>query len=215
MTPRYSEAPPVAGALRVAIAAENDDYDGAILRRLLELALGEAVDPWASEMRFSGLWSVATQADPFLHSARAGGVKHALFAVDNDGGARRRPEHSPGHDAAQQAADPDGCRWCWLDRHVPAWWREGGRLQCVVVPVQTIETWLLHLRGDVLPAPSPEQFYSRQVLKRALFGRAKPPLARRVELALELLARPDALERLRGRPSFRLVEVQLQGWRRE
>jgi hypothetical protein len=126
--------------MRVAIAAENDDYDGEIYRVLLARVLGTEIERFHPEIRFSGLWSVIKAAEPFLRRAQANDVRHALFAVDNDGGARRHPEHAPEHDGAREAADSDGCRVCRLDMTLPRWWLAEGHRQCIVIPVQTIET---------------------------------------------------------------------------
>jgi hypothetical protein len=64
------------------------------------------------------------------------GIRHALFAVDNDGGARRGPEHKPNHDQPTQAADDDGCRTCRILQAIPEWWTIADRRHCAAVPVQ-------------------------------------------------------------------------------
>ncbi|HSN97832.1 MAG TPA: hypothetical protein VLS89_06020, partial [Candidatus Nanopelagicales bacterium] len=143
--------------LTVAIATEYDDYDGEVYRVLLERYLGQPVARWQTAMRFNGDRSVRKLAAPYLVTAAAAGVRHALFAIDNDGGSKRRPEHDEGHDQAAQAADErEGCRVCWLSQALPASWTESGARRCVVVPVQTLETWLLCLRGaPAFTAPTP------------------------------------------------------------
>jgi hypothetical protein len=197
----------------VAIATEYDDYDGEVYRFLLGRLLGAEVEKWRTEMRFSGDRTVRGLAELYLRKAAAQGVRHALFAIDNDGGARRRPEHDDSHDPADESIEEaDRCRVCWLHQALPSSWLTEGRLLCVVVPVQTLETWLLCLRGDGL-LPSPEQCYARRVLKKHLFGSPLPPVEMRSELALGLLGRPDALQRLRERRSFRHFEAQLAAWR--
>ena len=207
-----------AQALTVAIASENDDFDGELYRALLELVLERPVLCWKTEMRFDGHRAVYKLAEPFLSRARQHGVQHALFAVDNDGGSRRRPEHSdecpaPGTPpAAIGLDDDDACRVCWLQSGIPASWSAAGGLLCLAVPVQTIETWLLHLRGDEL-TPSAEQVYNRPTLKKRFFGKPLPASKQRIQLALEQLQRADALLRLRERASFRLLESQLAAWR--
>jgi hypothetical protein len=134
--------------------------------------------------------------------------------VDNDGGARRRPEHDPA-DAPPpfRVDDDDTCRECWLSQAIPASWSATGGRACVVVPVQAIETWLLFLRGDAL-TPTPEQAhgYHRPTLKRQFFGKPTPPAATRLALARAELARPDAIELLRARPSFRRFDAAIAGW---
>jgi hypothetical protein len=198
--------------LTVAIASENDAYDAEIYRFLLERLLGHTVERWATEMRFNGYRSVWKLAEPFLKRAQTAGIRHALLAVDNDGGAKRQPEHDPSHDTASQAADKDGCRFCWLSTSIPPWWAAYG-LACIIVPVQAVETWLLHLRGAPL-MPTPESYYDRGALKRRFFGAGTlPPVEKRQQLALAELNRPDAIERLQERPSFRLFAEQLVQWR--
>lgn len=197
----------------VAIATEYDDYDGEVYRFLLGRLLGAEVKKWRTEMRFSGDRTVRGLADLYLRKAAEQGVRHALFAIDNDGGARRRLEHEDSHDPTEESIEEaDRCRVCWLHQALPPSWLAEGRMLCVVVPVQTLETWLLCLRGDDL-LPSPEQCYARRVLKKRLFGNPLPPVEMRCELALGLLGRPDALERLRERKSFRHFEAQLAAWR--
>jgi hypothetical protein len=198
--------------LTVAIASENDAYDAEIYRVLLERMLGRTVARWATDMRFNGYRSVWKLAEPFLVRAQAAGIRHALLAVDNDGGAKRQPEHDASHDTLAQADDKDGCRFCWLTTAIPSGWAGHGTT-CIVVPVQAIETWLLHLRGVPL-APTPESYYDRGALKRRFFGTgALPPVEKRQQLALAELNRPDAIERLMERPSFRLFATQLEPWR--
>lgn len=107
--------------LTVAIASENDVYDGEVYRTLLESMLGIEVKKWQSEMRFSGEGSVFKLIEPYLKSASAKGIRHALLAVDNDGGSKRRLEHEATHDAVAQASDTgDGCRTCRLQHALPA-----------------------------------------------------------------------------------------------
>lgn len=198
----------------VAIASENDDYDGEIYRTLLQQLLGRGVQKWQTDMRFNGDKSVWKQAAPYLQRALQQGVRHALLAVDNDGSSTRRQEHSEAHQGAGELADPDGCRVCWLRSALPTFWSTAAHPHCIVVPVQCIETWLLAVRGDEM-APSPERAfsYSRPDLKRRFFGSGtKPPLSTRLKLALEQLSRPEATGRLRERASFRHFEAQLRSW---
>lgn len=205
--------------LTVAIASENDSFDGEIYRAILQLILQRPVNRWQTEMRFDGHRAVYKLAELFLVRARQHGIRHALFAVDNDGGQRRRPEHDADKCAAVQNPEvairldnDDVCRVCWLTSGVPAGWLAEGGLLCLAVPVQTVETWLLHLRGDSLD-PSPEQVYHRPTLKKRFFGKPLPPAEDRIALALQQIQRADALERLRERRSFRLMETQLAAWR--
>jgi hypothetical protein len=203
--------------LRVAIASEFDLFDGEAYRVLLELVLGVPVRRWAGDFRFFGDKHVAKMAPSFLGAAERAGVGRALLAVDNDGGASRRPEHDATHtpipDGEFDIEDDVSCRECWLEAAIPPAWRSPAR-SCVVVPVQMLETWLLALRGDPLePTPEQANAYSRDVLKRRFFGRPQPPVERRIELARVELSRPDALDVLRERPSFRRFEARLSHWR--
>jgi hypothetical protein len=197
----------------VAIASENDEFDAEVYRALLALVLGDEVTRWPTDMRFTGWQSVEKQLDLYLARAAERGVRHALIGVDNDGGARRHPEHVESHDPGVHAEDPDGCCECWLRSIVPQAWRESGGQECVVVPVQCIETWLLWLRGDPLE-PSPEAVYGRRTLKTRFLGKPTPPLTQRTKLALAQIERPDALARLRERPSFVRFEAQVLAWGR-
>ncbi len=198
--------------LTVAIAAENDDYDAEVYRTLLEIELGQPVARHPTQRRFSGWRSVRDLSDAYLRDAARKGVKHALFAIDNDGGRDRAPEHDPAHDPPAEAANEDGCRACWLTEALPVWWTADGGKRCVVVPVQTLETWLLCVRGDPFSAPSPEQQYGRSVLKKRFFGKPEPPARTRLDLALAEIQKPSALDVLRQRRSFQCFEAQLAGW---
>jgi len=149
----------------------------------------------------------------YLRDADRNGIKHAFLAIDNDGGARRAPEHEPTHDSAAHAADEDGCRACLVAEVVPKWWIAGGNKRCTVVPVQTLETWLLCIRGDEFTAPTPEQQYGRRILKRRFFGTPEPPVRLRLQLALAEICKPGALDILRQRRSFQHFEAQLADWR--
>ena len=198
--------------LTIAIAAENDGYDAEIYRVLLELLLGQPVARYATQRRFTGWRSVLEHSEAYLRDADRQRIRHALFAVDNDGGAKCAPEHEPTHDAPTHAADDDGCRVCTLAATLPRWWTASGSKRCIVVPVQTLETWLLHVRGDAFTAPTPEQQYGRRVLKKRFFGKSPLPETERLRMALAEVRKPDALDVLRQRRSFRHFEAQLADW---
>ncbi len=201
--------------LTVAIASEYDNYDGEIYRSLLELLLGFPVQRWdsrwAQERAFQGDSSVFKLIEPFLRQAAAEGIRYALLAVDNDGDADRRPEHQVDHDVAWHAAHGDRCRACRLQSAIPAFWSAEDRRHAIVVPVQTLETWLLCLRGDVME-PSPEQMHDRRILKKRFFGSPMPSTEKRIERARELLVSAAVLDKLRERPSFQRFEDQVRGW---
>ena len=200
--------------LTVAIATESESFDAEAYRALLARLLGEDVARWKTDTRFSGWKSVCREITLYLDKAAADGVTRALVAIDNDGGARRRPEHDSLHVSAEQARDQeDGCAFCVLTEAVPRAWVAGGRGQCLVVPVQVLETWLLVIRGDAL-SPSPEQAcaYSRSALKKRFFGDGIRSQGTRTAMALEQIQKPDALEKLRALRSFRLFAEQAAQW---
>jgi len=198
--------------LTVAIGAEGIDYDAEIYRTLLEMLLGTPIARYPPQVRFGGWKNVLALAETYLRDAHSAGVKHALFAIDNDGKSTKHLEHHPAHDAAAEAADESGCRTCLLAQALPGWWTANAGKRCVVVPVQTLETWLLCIRGDDFSA-SPEQQYHRDVLKKRFFGRPLPPAPVRLSLALAEISKPGALDILRQRLSFRQFEAQLADWR--
>ncbi|MFS8065378.1 MAG: hypothetical protein ACMG6S_03295 [Byssovorax sp.] len=200
--------------LTVAIATESESFDAEAYRALLSRLLDEEVTRWKTDLRFSGWKSVCRDIPLYLDKAADAGVTRALVAIDNDGGARRRPEHDVAHVSAQQASDDeDGCAFCLLTESVPSSWVVGDRKQCLVVPVQVLETWLLVIRGETL-SPSPEQAhaYSRSALKKRFFGDSIRSQATRTVMALEQIQKPEALERLRALPSFRLFADQVDRW---
>lgn len=198
--------------LTVAFATENDRYDTEVYRVLLELLLGIPVAAWKTEIRFGGWKRVLNLAEPYLVQASAQGVRHAVLAIDNDGGSKRHLEHEPDHDVQREVEDPDGCRYCLLADALPKSWTEAGHKRCLIVPVQTLETWLLTLRGDPMRDP-PERVFDRAHLKKLFFGRPLPPEETRTAMALEVLRREGALTTLRERRSFRLFEEQLADWK--
>lgn len=104
------------------------------------------------------------------------------------GGSKRRLEHRPDHLPAEQARDEqDGCAECLLEESIPPEWKNPPLSCCIAVPVQTLETWLLVLKGHAFTEPTPEQRYSRPALKKDLFGKPLPPEEVRTQKALELL----------------------------
>ena len=103
---------------------------------------------------------------------------------------------------------------CWLNQRIPEAWKgeQSSHRACIIVPVQTLETWLLILKGHDFEGKRPEQTYDRLSLKKKFYGRPIPPSRRCTELALEQLRRPDALDILRERHSFQHFEQQLRSW---
>ncbi|RKH15486.1 hypothetical protein D7X74_18350 [Corallococcus sp. CA047B] len=198
--------------LTVAIASEFQAYDGELYRYLLERILGTSVQAWKSEIEFNGCRHVRKQAGLYLEEAARQGVRHALVAIDNDGGSKRGLPHLTEHDATRECADPDGCRVCWLHSTLPTSWREDPYRSCVVVPVQTLETWLLVSKNHRFTEPSPEQRYQRTVLKKDCFGKPLPSSQEQKRIALEWLQHPEALARLAQRPSFQAFIDQVKTW---
>jgi hypothetical protein len=103
---------------------------------------------------------------------------------------------------------------CWLNQRIPETWKgaQSTHRACIIVPVQTLETWLLVLKEHDFENRRPEQTYDRPSLKKKFYGRPIPSSRRCTELALEQLRRPDALDILRLRPSFQHFEQQLRSW---
>jgi hypothetical protein len=201
--------------LDVAIASENDDYDGEIYRFLVSEILGESVTKWTGTFTFNGCKSVVSLAPGFLHAAAKNGVRHALLAVDNDGGSKRRPEHEASHVIPPfDLQDDVSCRECWVTASLPSTWGAAGGLSCVVVPVQVVETWLLSIRGHTFSGPSPEQTFHRPPLKKHFFqSGSKLPAKVRLSLAMAELQKPGAIGVLRARPSFQRFEARILAWK--
>jgi hypothetical protein len=199
---------------KIAIAGENAGYDMQVYRALLSMVLQQEVELWNDHgYRFSGWKSVLRLAPLFLKDAAGHGIQRALLAIDNDGGSTRRLEHEPGHISSHQARDKeDGCAECLLTESIPAAWKHSPLRCCIAVPVQTLETWLLAAKGHPFKESSPERRYARRVLKKDFFGDAYLPDTERLRKALEALNLPDALARLRQRPSFQRFEARLAGW---
>jgi hypothetical protein len=197
--------------LTVAIASESCEYDGEVFRLLAERILGAPVQRWDTEIRFRGWPSVRKRAPLYLELAAKDQVRYAILAVDNDGYADTRIEHADDHHPSAQAAL--GCRECWLRTVPPPEWTKAGGQHCVAVPVQTLETWLIHARGFPPLVPSPEQVYDRRELKLQLFGEPESYKGKKLEIAKSALDKPGALDRLRERPSFQRFEAQLLAWK--
>lgn len=190
-------------ALTVAIASESP-YDKEIYRYLASTILNREIIGWTGGYTFTGCKAVAKLAPQFLKIAADREIRHAILAVDNDGGSISRPEHADDHIAPVSLTDDDACRECWLRQAIPPCWTANGAKVCIAVPVQIIETWLLAIRGtSPFTAPSPEQQYHRDPLKKAFFfGKKGLPVASRIELALAELQKPNALAVLAQRPSY-------------
>lgn len=198
--------------LPVAIAAEAP-YDTRIIQVLVERLLDRPIVPWVGAYKFNGCKSVATLALAFLGAAARADIRHALLAIDNDGGSRKRPEHADSCILPTEfnANDDDGCRECWLHSAVPLSWTAGGGKSCIVVPVQTIETWLLTIRGDDL-GESPEGNYHRPTLKKKFYGERKPSFERGLAIAMVELRKTNAVDVLRRRESFQRFAGHLASW---
>lgn len=199
-------------SLTVAFASENTQYDGEVYHYLLERLLEKHEGRWPHPYSFSGWKKVIRLLPLFLSRAAEQGITRAVIGIDNDGGARRHPEHDEDHDIASQAEDPDGCRVCRILAHIPDPWRGDDRRSCVVVPVQALETWLLVARGHEFGTPTPEQRYHRRALKKDFFGKPLPPEYVRTRMALEVLEGLDDLRLLKHLRSFAHFSAQVRDW---
>jgi hypothetical protein len=204
--------------LDVAILSENETTDGVIYQRLLERVLGQPVRFWWPPGFHMTGWPKLYQYTPWLlQQAEAAGVRHAVIAVDNDGGERRHPEHAetdtpfPVGTSLKALSDSEGCRTCSLTACVPPSWNGAGGQTCIAIPVQALETWLLWLRQYAFKRDPPEKNFHRSFLKKEFYG-GDPPAPVKVQLAVAELSRPDALDRLRERPSFTRFEAGVRTW---
>jgi hypothetical protein len=145
-------------------------------------------------------------------------VRHALLAVDNDGGAKKFLEHDPAHAELPSVTDKATlqrerlCRVCTLSAIIPPTWTAEHRRACVVVPVQTLETWVLCIQNDAFRESAPEKQYNRGALKKLCYGTDDLSAREQRDHAVEVLSRRDALDLLRQRASFRRFEDGVRGW---
>ncbi|MFI5299243.1 MAG: hypothetical protein ACHREM_14200 [Polyangiales bacterium] len=203
--------------IRVALVTENNAVDGVIFVDLVKL-MGLNIEPWSPSARpFPGLPAIWRNLAAYLQTAEDDGVEHALVAIDNDGGARRNPPHQADHVVDDFADDWNAaCRVCRLRKFLPPAWNEGSRRSCLVVCMQTIETWLLVLKGHAFSNARrvPERDYGRDAMKKAFWGdELGAGDQERVALARTLLARHDALALLGQRPSFMSFVEQIEAWK--
>lgn len=207
--------------IRVAIASECGESDGEIYRGLLEIVLDRPVERWrAKSVRFVGWKKIYRLLPAFLELAEKDNVDRTLIAVDNDGGARRHPEHvdahepiAPGTPLEDLIAEEEHCRVCAIHYRLPPGWSPASGRSSIVVPVQVLETWILCITGpQKLRSRTPEQFYGRDHLKKKCWGKPIPTAAARVRIALEAFRQPGALEVLRKRLSFRRFEAETLRW---
>jgi hypothetical protein len=196
----------------VAIAAEGPDPE--VYRHPLGMVLDTSVIRYKPGRLFGGCKGVLKHFPTHLADTANEGVRHALLAIDNDGGRNGPPEHDSGHVVPDEIATTPACRTCLVLNRLPQAWRDAQRFHCVVVPVQILETWLLCARGHRFTTRSPERFYDRDQLKELLYGKAPfPAQAERVRMALDELNGPGMLGVLRERRSFHRMEIQFRGWR--
>ena len=205
--------------IEVAIACENSDTDGEIYRHLLELILDCEVATFAprGHHRFSGWKSVYRLAPSFIALAADAGVRHALLVVDNDGGAKKHPEHAdtdaplPRGTPLKELIESKGCRTCSLAALDLRGWRSSGRSLCIVVPVQAVETWVLFLKEYPFKAPTPEKEYHRRHLKSICYGK-QAPAEEQVSKATKAFSQAGAVDRLMERQSFRRFRECVETW---
>jgi len=159
-----------------------------------------------------GVAAAVRLARKIAATARVKGLDGALFAVDNDDD----PEHTPAHDALPDLA----CRFCVLHReaHPTALQRPtlGNRPLrfFFAVPVRTIETWLLLLKGHPFPG-RPEDFgrgpSGRRQLKRLVYGAENADQRTRASVSNRLILEGDLADLERRSPSFRTFAMQVRG----
>jgi len=202
--------------LKVGVASENNNYDAIVYAHILRKLIGVPVEPYIPQgMSFNGCNAVAKLAPTFLSRCLQAGVRNAILAVDNDGGSQRRLEHADDHALPATYDESTECRVCWLHGSITTSWVVGNGRCSLVVPVQTLETWLLVARGQPPEPPvgRPEGYFGRAALKRRLFGKGTlPPMADRCAVAIDALESPYALDRLRERHSFMRFEAGVRDW---
>lgn len=192
--------------LRVAVATENSQFDGALYVKLLELLLQRPVEGFygAPPKNFSGRPSLRGNLGLLVAEALSAGVRHLLVGIDNDGGSARRLEHNDEHTPEHALENPnDACSTCWLLHLRGDHWEQLTGF-CLVVPVQTFEAWLLYARGEELKSS-----WSRSHLKKRCYGSPLPDVRERRRIAEEALTTTESLSRLRQLGSFQCFEQQL------
>ena len=198
--------------MKLAFCVE-DDTDEEIAAKLLGRLLSSGVEASREQYRFPrGGWANALKLAPIVaRAAFNSGLDGAVFVVDNDGASPHLTEHG-------RAPDPD-CRLCGLRaaaqvEEVLGWSRPAlPPLRFLfAVPVQTIETWLLLIKGhafngteDALGAEAA----GRRTLKRLLYASEDPDRARIRAVALPLLDRLVPADLQAKSESFRQLVSQL------
>jgi len=157
----------------------EDDSDAAIFEALLTNLFGTQVQAQPGEFRLRrGGWnSVLALAPAVARKAHGAGMDGALFAIDNDGA-------EPLHSSAHETTPADECRVCALRiaariEEPLSWPRpELPSLKYLfAVPVQALETWLLHAKDHRFKGPADElgkDASGRRELKRLLYGSDQP-----------------------------------------
>jgi len=186
--------------MRFAFCVE-DDTDEEVFRTLLSRMLAHPIDVDGYRFPRGGCGVALAVAYKVARRAYHAGLDGALFAVDNDG--------APRHRASEVSCD---CRLCELRRAAavdePRGWSRPGLspLQYFfAVPVQTLETWLLHARGwDFAGAAETLRATAAgwRQLKTALYGAADPDRSRMREVVRPLLQALEPETLAARSPSF-------------
>jgi hypothetical protein len=199
--------------MRFAFCVE-DPSDQEVLSGIMGRVLGDIIEPAQEQYRFKmrGFSKALKLASSVARHAYHKGLDGAVFAIDNDG----TPPHLPGHAQTPQAE----CRVCQLRQaaaiHEPASWPRPALppLQFLfAVPLQTIESWLLHVQGydfkgqaETLGADA----NGRKKLKQALYGTSDPDGRTMRETSRPLTERLVPTELARQSASFRYFLDQLE-----
>ena len=197
--------------MKFAFCVEHDT-DAKILCDLLRRVFGSPVEADQTySVRLGGADSAFRLAHRIAATARAKGLDGAVFAIDNDD----HVEHSSEHDA-----QPDrDCRFCRLRKEANVSALQGPTtgnppLQFYfAVPVRTIETWLLLLRGHVFsgrPEDSGRGPFGRRELKRLVYGTDDADQRLRSSISSCLIAEGDLEELGRRSAIFKALVNQVR-----
>ncbi len=215
----------------ILVGFHVEGWDHLIVRSFLAALLGipegELVPDWI-DAPGRGWQFVLRNVDQALRRFYTMCAQLAVIGVDNDGnmdlvrsGAREDPRH-PRH--WNHAGPTTGCRHCAIDETVarvraslpalpqkpPQTWPV-----IVVVPVETVEAWVLELQAIINPAIGLAQAERRQrgSFKMALYGQPEATRAGVERVALPLIRSATAAQigELRNRScSFDLFAAQLE-----
>lgn len=185
--------------MKFLFCVENET-DAQVFEVLLTNILGTTVQADLFPYRRDGWHKVLSVAPKIARKAHRDGLHGALFAIDNDGA---EPIHSEAHETNPNPT----CRLCKLKAEARideplAWPRPGlpPLRYLFAVPVQTLETWLLHAQGHDFKGAADSlgrDGSGRRQLKKLLYGVEQPDSATMIKVARPLAEKlnPDALAR--------------------